>query len=222
MIFAAAVSMPRSWPRAFAARGLSVCGDELERKSRAPALAVCPRSMLSFAAGLAACALVPLSGVPMLPLPTVCVWPLLALSFALGSSPRRCAAVMAIIGIMLGASDLYIMQVGVPGERYSPEALAMISRLPSIGTVLPEICVLLGACSAAAAAARISAGAPCCRSASLALAELAVLTIPADSSHVHTPPASIAVDLAGRAVLSCALFFLLDRFFRKWSSAHCI
>lgn len=205
LIFAAAVSMPHRWPRAFNARGLSVCADASARTRPA-----CVRHLLSFAAGIAACALVPLGGAPVLPLPTACVWPLLAISYALGSRPQEAGAMMATVGTMLAAADFYIMRVGVPGARYSPEALAMISRLPSIGTSLPAICVFSAAVSAALIAARIGVRAPCCRAAALALAELAVLTLPIDASCMLTPSTSVAVDLASRTALSCALFFLLS------------
>lgn len=142
------------------------------------------RSFTSYALGVFASMLVPVSCAPVLPLSSRLFLPMLALSVIIGGTGAARAVFTFAAVLSMWVLDRLTMTFGLPGERFSTEPLMMISRLGDTlpPYALPCAVLMFAVCGAALSAA--SRGAQDrCSSARFAFASLAsVSLLPLDAA----------------------------------------
>lgn len=167
------------------------------------------RYKISFALGVFAALVVPVSGAPALGIPTASFYPLIVLSVTLGCrGASRSFFVLAICAWSCASAALTYIY-GIPGELFSIESSAMISRLLKHGVAIEA--PIFAVCGVALA--RASLGRPHIAPAAFAFssfASVSLFDIDAAGRFALFPPISILFDMISTTAISL-FFYLLIR-----------
>lgn len=166
------------------------------------------RDKISFALGVLAALTVPVSGAPALGIPTASFYLLIVFSVILGCRGSSGASFALLIGAWSCASAALTYIYGLPGELFSIESSAMISRLLKHGLIIEApIFIVCGI-----ALARAALGRPHIAPAVFAFSSFAAVSlfdIDTAGRFALSPPISILVDMISTTAISLFIYLLI-------------